>query len=157
MCEFPSWIEQDDGTILYLTDRDIPRLTDQLKADCCGHKALRSVYPGAGGKDCKGWPPPFEILEEIRRGRMKEMARNGGVDVHILRDGDVVGRIDSGVWLLLCGEARIDEVSVAARVYVMGGDECDDGDESDTHLDVGTVSGGYVGACGGTLTVLDRK
>ena len=78
MCEFPSWIELKDGTVLFLTDADIGRLSTGAVADCCGHSALREIYPACGGKDREGWPCPPVIATAIRSGKMSRMAAAGG-------------------------------------------------------------------------------
>jgi hypothetical protein len=40
MCEFPSWEKCADGTVLYLTDKDVGRLTAWAEGDLYGHAAL---------------------------------------------------------------------------------------------------------------------
>ncbi len=79
MCEFPSWTEMTDGTILFLTDDDIAKLSPEAVEDCCGHSALHEIFPKNGGKDRESWPCPRVIATAIRAGKMRKMAEAGGV------------------------------------------------------------------------------
>ena len=79
MCEFPSWTEMPDETILFLTDADIARLSPKAVNDCCGHSALLEIYPKNGGVDKESWPCPPVIAKAIRAGQMTLMAKAGGV------------------------------------------------------------------------------
>jgi len=79
MCQFPSWTEMSDGTILFLTDDDIANLSEKSVQDCCGHSALHEIYLKNGGTDREGWPCPPMIAKAIRAGKMRRMAKAGGI------------------------------------------------------------------------------
>jgi hypothetical protein len=68
-----------DGTILFLTDKDISRLSPGRVEDCCGHSALHELYPKNGGVDKESWPCPPIIAKAIRAGQMSLMAKAGGI------------------------------------------------------------------------------
>ena len=73
MCEFPSWIEQKDGTILFLTDKDIKHHHLEVK-DSIGHSAIRKLYPGAAGMDKENFPAHPFVMKALKSGKMKGMA-----------------------------------------------------------------------------------
>ena len=78
MCDFPSWIETDDGAIHYLTDKDaewfLLSSEPPTMNDMTGHSGIRLAYPGLGGTDREGFPCPDEIMAAIRAGKMDEIA-----------------------------------------------------------------------------------
>jgi len=59
-------------------------------------------------------------------------------NIHILHDGDVVPRIDSGLWVCLWGEAYIDTMA-GGSLIVVGGDELGDGEEAATRVTIGAM------------------
>ena len=88
MCEFPSWTEMPDGTILFLMDKDIANLSEKAVKDCCGHSALREIFPKNGGVDRESFPCPPIIAEAIAKGQMTQMMRAGGItNVVVDREG----------------------------------------------------------------------
>ncbi|HUX17186.1 MAG TPA: hypothetical protein VMW52_11985 [Phycisphaerae bacterium] len=90
MCQFPSWIETDDKHVLFLTDNDLsnPALADLVPHDCCGHTAIRRVYPGAAGRDCEQFPCPPAIVAALRAGKLAKIMAVGGVtECRVTDDG----------------------------------------------------------------------
>ena len=103
MCEFPSWTEMPDETILFLTDADINRLSPKAIKDCCGHSALHELYPKNGGMDKESFPCPPIIAKAIRAGKMARMAAVCGITAI---DVDRLGRpvlLFAGGYLYLGG------------------------------------------------------
>ena len=90
MCDFPSWIEQPDGTLLYLTDKDLCHFRPENEHDAVGHHGIRQVFSGANGIDREGFPPPLEIARAIKAGKMASLMRLGGYDR--------VSEIEPGLW-----------------------------------------------------------
>ena len=78
MCDFPSWIEVDDGTVLFLTDKDA-RDNSIDYIDAVGHHGIRKAFPQAAGKDCEWFPCPPGIASAINRGKMNEIMRSAGI------------------------------------------------------------------------------
>lgn len=111
MCEFPSWTEMADGTILFLTDKDIANLSPKAVNDCCGHSALHEIFPRNGGVDHEGWPCPPVIARAIAEEQMAAMAKAGGITaVEVDRNGLPVlisagGDLDLGGWCGLLKDA----------------------------------------------------
>lgn len=87
MCDFPSWIEDEDGNIHYLTDKDINKYLrlhpDKTWKDMIGHSAIKEVL-GVEGKHKEGFPcPPLPFNE------MKKMMEVGGYKtIFVNADGD---------------------------------------------------------------------
>jgi len=81
MCQFPSWIELEDKTIVYLTDKDLknPCFSDCSKYDLIGHSAIEKMYTKIKGKHKEGFPCHPEIVQAIKDGKMKKMMRLDGV------------------------------------------------------------------------------
>ena len=92
MCDFPSWIAAEDGTVLFLTDGDVARLPETFHNETLpGHSAIRAVYPHAKGVEGERFPCPPEVMAAIRGGKMSRMARVAGHDrVLFPRDGETV-------------------------------------------------------------------
>ena len=92
MCNFPSWIEQDDSTVLFLTDSDVES-HGLAWSDAVGHSGgVRKAYPGAGGVDKEGFPCPPVIAEAIMGGRMQKMmaaSSEGYASIHVQTDGQL--------------------------------------------------------------------
>ena len=123
MCEFPSWIETDDGTVLFLTDKDIANLSHKAVNDCCGHSALREIFPNAAGRDREGWPCPPVIAQAIAKGQMTAMARAGGItEVKVNRKGQPL-LLSAGGDLDLCGLTSLPataKLSAGGNLYLSG-------------------------------------
>ena len=80
MCEVPSWIEAEDGKVIWLTDKDvIDHLQTQPNQICwsdwTGHTGIRKVYSRLEGKDKEGFPCPEAILKDILSGKMNRICR----------------------------------------------------------------------------------
>ncbi len=96
MCDFPSWIETNDGTAVFLTDKDIDSCDGMaVDYDCIGHHAIRKIYPKIKGDDREGFPCHPDVAKEIIAGKMRQMMKIGGyaeiyVNAHgkIYRDND---------------------------------------------------------------------
>lgn len=91
MCQFPSWIELEDKSIVYLTDKDTenPIFNDSQKYDIVGHSAIRKMYPNIKGTNKEGFPYPPEIVKNIRDGKMKKLMKLGGIkEMHLNSDGE---------------------------------------------------------------------
>ena len=92
MCDYPSWKELSDGTVLFLTDKDIDE-NDILSFDvndCVGHSAIEKMYPNANGNNKEGFPCPPEIAKEIVRGNMSKMMAAGKYkQVHLNPNGEL--------------------------------------------------------------------
>lgn len=102
MCQFPSWIEMQDGTILFLEDKDIDNLCSEMVENCCGHSAIRYVFPRSQGHEIingravppglsrEGFPCPPEIVKAIRAGKMRRIMRaDGFAEIHVNDAGEV--------------------------------------------------------------------
>ena len=79
MCEFPSWIVDDQGKAHWLVDKDIEAAIEdgKLKSwlDATGHSAIHEVL-GVDGKRCEGRNNlPAEFASDIKSGRCNRMAR----------------------------------------------------------------------------------
>src|SRR5512139_2059611 len=90
MCEFPSWIETDDGEVHFLTDRAIAKLVKMEGkssdwTDYIGHESIRNNLAIKGGRDCESVSLPHEIQSAIEAGKMKRMAKAAGYDEVFLR------------------------------------------------------------------------
>ena len=103
MCEFPSWTEMPDGTILFLTDNDIARLSPRALSDCCGHSALREIYPKARGVDHQSFPCPPVIAKAIRAGKMRKMMLAGRISEVEVTTGGFPVLMSAGDYLDLSG------------------------------------------------------
>ena len=87
MCDFPSWIEEDDGTVLFLTDKDLEE-RNIPPVDGVGHDAIRKVFPGIKGVDKEGFSCPPEIAKAVNAGKMQKMMRVGGYEeIHLDEEG----------------------------------------------------------------------
>ena len=90
MCDFPSWIEMDGGTVLYLTDADLKGVLHVQMHDAIGHHTIREQYPGCGGREREDFPCPPAIAASINAGHMRRMMRAGGyVSVHVNANGEL--------------------------------------------------------------------
>lgn len=79
MCDFPSWIETEDGKNWFLVDRDVVVGMENKKfefwVDALGHSAIEKLF-GVKGKHKEGregLPPEFE--QAIRDGKCNRMAK----------------------------------------------------------------------------------
>ena len=88
MCTFPSWYEESDGTVIFLTDKDLSHFVPENMSDAVGHYGLRKVFPNVQGVQREGFPPPDEIVRAIDRGQMRKLM---GLDNYLS-----VVRISSG-------------------------------------------------------------
>jgi len=77
MCDFPSWIEEENGRILFLTDADLEHFAPEEEYDAVGHDGIRRVFGDIRGKDGEGFPCPPALAREIRRGTMRRLMRLG--------------------------------------------------------------------------------
>jgi hypothetical protein len=114
MCDFVSWIEQADKTILFLTDKDIERLPNALQ---------------------EGPDVPPEILAALQAGRMANLARLAGKtvlfpppgshispqpnEIYYVLNGDVFVTNQSGGDVWGCGSARVTSTNQSGG-YVRG-------------------------------------
>lgn len=84
MCEFPSWIQTEDGEVLFLVDKDVEALIECGKITCwedgIGHSAIEKMTGKTGlHKEQSGLP--YEVIEAIRAGLCTKMAKAYGYDV----------------------------------------------------------------------------
>jgi len=77
MCDFPSWIEEQNGRILFVTDADLEHFAPEEQYDAVGHDGIRRIFPGTWGNEGEGFPCPPVIAREIRRGTMRRLMRLG--------------------------------------------------------------------------------
>ena len=113
MCQFPSWVEQDDGTVLFLTDKDISRLPGSKQGhDAIGHTSVRTIYPKAGGKDVEGWEKcPAVIRKAIRAGKMQRLAKAAGVTVLFPRSRSHISPKRNEIYLIERGLVFVDDMA----------------------------------------------
>ena len=82
MCEFPSWIQTDNGNVIFLTDQDVQALLDDDKITCwedgVGHSAIEKTTDKRGRHFEIGSPIPYEVMTAIRSGDMARMAKAAG-------------------------------------------------------------------------------
>ncbi len=79
MCDFPSWRACRDGSILFLTDKDVAMTKWKFK-DSCGHTAITNFFKETNGIDLEGLkncPPSF--LKAIRAGKCQKMMANAEI------------------------------------------------------------------------------
>ena len=90
MCQFPSWIELEDKSIVYLTDKDLkkPCFKDNTDNDLVGHSAIRKMYTKIKGTNKEGFPCHLEIVQAIKDGKMNKLMKLGEYkELHFDSDG----------------------------------------------------------------------
>ena len=82
MCDFPSWIQTDDGEVIFLADSDVQALIDDGKIasfeDGVGHSAIEMTTDKRGVHFELGHPIPYEVMTAVRSGSMSRMAKAAG-------------------------------------------------------------------------------
>ncbi len=75
MCQVPSWITADDGTVLFLTDK-VAKAHGIRWNDATGHLAIRRVWPGAQGGEGEGLgrDTPPEVVRSLLSAGMNAIA-----------------------------------------------------------------------------------
>ncbi len=79
MCEVPSWIVDDKGRLLFVTDKDVENWCQEhgIEVDWhnwTGHTGISKIYPNAVQKNQnEGFPCPPEILSALLDGRMRQI------------------------------------------------------------------------------------
>ena len=87
MCDFPSWIKQENGKALFLTDAEAKQFALH---DAVGHGAIRKVYPRAEGVNCEGFPCHPDMAGAIRDGKCRwMMMANGYKSVAVNKQGEL--------------------------------------------------------------------
>ena len=96
MCDFPSWLADDNGYVHFLRDKDVIAitggyLTPEEWADWVGHHAITSVIPISSlVRRKEGFPCPPAIATAIRRGEMTHLMRGGGYEeIHLSAEGNL--------------------------------------------------------------------
>ena len=89
MCDFPSWIIDDNGKAWWLTDKDIERHYENLGKeidwrDNVGHHAIKKIL-GIDGEHKEGFDNlPKGLISDIRSGKMTKMMNAGGYkEIHL--------------------------------------------------------------------------
>ena len=147
MCEFPSWITTDDGTVLFLEDKDLdnPALKDLTPDGVVGHSAIRAVYPGCGGADGELWPCPDEVEAAVQAGRMGRMQEAAGVRVFFPKDGATINPKRGETYLVKAGTVTVESQSGGHCWACSGGT-----------INASSQSGGYCRAgSGGTINRIE--
>ena len=92
MCQFPSWIELEDKSIVYLTDKDLenPCFSDNTDNDLVGHSAIRKMYTKIKGTNQEGFPCHPEIVQAIKDGKMNKLMKLGDFkEIHFNSEGQL--------------------------------------------------------------------
>ena len=95
MCEFPSWIEDNDGKVWFLTDKDIERYHENTTNEICwqdfvGHSGIKKVF-GINGKHIEGFENmPDKIVSAIKSGKMKKIMKTAMLNKIEFFDNKVV-------------------------------------------------------------------
>ena len=99
MCDFPSWIEKENGEAVFLIDKDAKALMrkhgGQMK-DYVGHQPLRELL-GAKGRECEKVSIHPDVALAIMGGKMKVLAKAGGYDGVVLAG---TKKVTEGRWLV---------------------------------------------------------
>ena len=92
MCQFPSWIELEDKSIVYLTDKDLKNPCFDCNFDdndLVGHSAIRKMYTKIKGTNKEGFPCHPEIAKAINSGKMNKLMKLGRYKkLHLNSDGE---------------------------------------------------------------------
>ena len=87
MWDFPSWIEDYDGTVFFLTDKDLEEHNIPL-VNGVSDDAIRKVFPGIKGVDEEGFPCPPEVAKAVNAGKMQKIMRKYGYEeIHLDKKG----------------------------------------------------------------------
>jgi hypothetical protein len=86
---FPSWIETEDGKIVFSTDA-LAREKGIPFVDAVGHEGIRKIYPDVKGKDCEGFPCPPSLVKAIMDGECHSLMKAGGYkNIFLNRNGEL--------------------------------------------------------------------
>lgn len=89
MSYFPNWIEEEGGTILFVTDSILKEHSIDLR-DGIDYDAIHQVFPKAKGVKGLGFPCPPEIVKAIRAGKMKGMMQVCNYqEIHLNEEGNL--------------------------------------------------------------------
>jgi hypothetical protein len=105
MCHVPSWITTKDGTVLFLTDRDVKKHDLDLY-NATGHTAIRDIF-NCDGKEGEGLnkKTPQVVKDAFAAGKFNKLASQG----------DII--IDGGEWTIPIVEVGEDiEIKGKAKV-----------------------------------------